>query len=130
MIETITRLVTAQCGTFAVAITYATSSSAGKRSNSRWAKTVPTSVPLEPRPRGTWRRSTATRASSPIRPGSTAFPSSPTENAEKTWSKRGCGGSSAWLIVSCQAIERRSTEKRFSPSANAIQAQLTRSNAW
>ena len=37
-----------------------------------------------PRPRGTWRRSTATRASSPIRLGRTAFASRPTENAEKT----------------------------------------------
>ena len=44
--------------------------------------------------------------------------------------KRGCGGSSAWSIVSFQASERRSTEMRLSPSANATQAQLTRSNAW
>ena len=130
MIETITRLVMAQCGTFAVMATYRISSSAAGRSKSRCAKTVPTSVPLEPLPRGRCRRSTATRASSPIRPGRTAFPSIPTENAEKTWVKRGSGGSSAWSIVSFQARERSSTEMRLRTSANPTHAQLTRSNAW
>ena len=125
-----TRLVAAQRGIFAVAITYATSRSAGKRSKSRWAKTVPTSAPLVPGPCGRRRRSTATRASSPIRPGSTAFASRPTENAEKTSLKRGRGGSSAWSIVKRHANERASTEIRLSPIARTTQAQLTRSNAW
>ena len=83
-----------------------------------------------PRPCGRRRRSTATRASSPIRPGSIAFASSPIEKAEKTQLKRGCGGSSAWSIVSRHASERSSTETRLSPIAKTIQAQLTRSNAW
>ena len=123
------RLVAAQCGIFAVVSTYATSSSAGKRSKSRCAKTVPTSRPLVPLPCGKRRRSTATRASSPIRPGRTAFASRPTAKAEKTQLKRGCGGSSAWSIVSRHASERSSTEPRLSPNAKAIQAQLTRSKA-
>ena len=49
---TITSPVTAQWGSFAVAATYATSSAIGKRSNSRCAKTVPSSVALVPLPCG------------------------------------------------------------------------------
>ena len=63
----------------------------------------PTSAAHVPRPCGRRRRSTATRASSPIRPGSTAFPSSPTEKAENVRLNGGSGGSSACTIVSCQA---------------------------
>ena len=85
----------------------ATSSEIGKRSNSRWANTVPSSVALVPRPCGRCRRSTATRASSPARAGSTAFPSSPTPKAEKTLANRGSGGGSAWWIVRCHAQRAR-----------------------
>jgi hypothetical protein len=42
-----------------------------------------------------WRVSTATRASSPTRPGNVAFASRPIEKAEKTCRKRGCGGGTA-----------------------------------
>lgn len=49
---TITIPVTAQCGSFAVVITYPTSRAIGKRSNRRWAKTVPSSVALVPAPCG------------------------------------------------------------------------------
>ena len=49
--------------------TQTTSSRAGKRSKSRCAKTVPSSVALVPGPCGRCRRRTATRASSPARAG-------------------------------------------------------------
>src|SRR2546421_11786986 len=61
----------------------------------RCAKTVPISVAHALRA-ATFRFRTATRASSPIRPGSTAFANSPTENAEKTSRKPGTGGGIAW----------------------------------
>ena len=82
-----TRLVTAQCGISAAESTQTTSSAAGMTSNARCANTVPTSVAQAPRSRGMCRVSTATRASSPTRPGIVAFASSPTENAEKTCMK-------------------------------------------
>jgi hypothetical protein len=71
------------------------SKSTGTRSNTRWANTVPTSVAQSPRLRGIFRVSTATRASSPILPGKTAFAKRPTENAENTSMTDGCGGSTA-----------------------------------
>ena len=77
---------------FAVSDDVETSSTTGTRSNTRCANTVPTSVAHAPLRRGILRVSTATRASSPIRPGSTAFANSPTENAEKTSADAGCGG--------------------------------------
>ena len=56
----------------AVVRTKSTSSTTGTRSNTRWAKTVPTSVGQRPRLRPSSRRlRTATRASSPTRPGTT-----------------------------------------------------------
>ena len=75
-------------------------------SNARCANTVPTSVAHAPRSPGMWRVSTATRASSPTRPGMVAFASSPTENAEKTWMNRGCGGGTASSITVAQANAR------------------------
>ena len=51
--------------------------------------------PQSPAAAGMRRVSTATRASSPIRPGSTAFAKRPTQNAENTSRKLGCGGGSA-----------------------------------
>src|SRR5438477_35064 len=54
---------------------------------------------------GSLRFSTATRASSPIRPGSTAFANRPTENPEKTSRKPGTGGGMAWWITVRHASE-------------------------
>ena len=61
-------------------------------SKTRCANTVPTRIAHAPFRSGIFRVSTATRASSPMRPGSTAFAKSPTENAEKTSITPGCGG--------------------------------------
>ena len=124
-----TRLVTAQCGIFAVSRTHTMRIATGKRSKRRWANTVPRSVALVPLPCGRWRRRTATRASSPARAGSTALPSRPTPYAEKTWPKRGCGGGSAWLIVSRQERERASVERRLRSTPTITQRQVTTSNA-
>ncbi len=78
------RLVTAQCGTFAVKSTQMTRVSAGKRSKIRCANTEPINLAVVPGRPGMRRRSTATRASSPTRPGSTTFPNRPTQNAANT----------------------------------------------
>ncbi len=64
-----------------------TSAAAGNTSNMRCANTEPIRVAVAPRRPGSRRRSTATRASSPTRPGRTAFANSPTENAENTSGK-------------------------------------------
>ena len=72
-------------------------------SKTRCAKTVPTSVAHASLRRSWWRVSTATRASSPIRPGSTAFAKRPTPKAEKTSRKDGVGGGIASLITRSQA---------------------------
>ena len=64
----------------------------GMMSKTRCANTVPTRIAHAPFRSGIFRVSTATRASSPMRPGSTAFAKSPTENAEKTSITPGCGG--------------------------------------
>ena len=123
--------VTAQCGIFAVARTYATSSAIGKRSNRRCAKTVPRSVALVPgRPFGRCRRKTATRASSPARAGSTAFPRRPTPNAENTCRKRGNGSGRACRIVRFHDMTRTSTETRLRKTPTTTQRQLTKSKAW
>ena len=106
-----TRLVTAQCGISAVASTQTTRNAAGTKSNTRCAKTVPTSVAQAPFSLGMWRVSTATRASSPTRPGIVAFASSPIENAEKTWRNRGCGGGTAWSIIVFHDSARASTTR-------------------
>ena len=114
---TMTRLVTAQCGIFAVA------DHVGDEEQHREEIEDPVGEDRADEQAGRAAalrqvaRSTATRASSPIRPGRTAFASRPTENAEKTVRKRGCGGSSAWSIVSRQASARNSTERRLRPSA-------------
>ena len=86
----------------------------------RWAKTVPTSVAQRPRRRLLSRRlSTATRASSPTRPGSTAFASIPTQKAEKTSGKLGNGGGIAERMTASQANVRATIESRLSPIAAA-----------
>jgi hypothetical protein len=99
--------VTAQCGSFRVAITYATRSAIGKRSNRRTEHRAE-SVALVPfraegggggRPRGR----------SPARAGSTALPRSPTPNAEKTC-RKGARGGIAWRMVRFQAHARAITE--------------------
>ena len=125
-----TRLVTAQCGIFAVRSTHVTRNATGKRSNSRCANTVPSSVALVPFPCGKLRRRTATRASSPARAGSTAFPSNPIPKAEKTWPNGGCGSGSAWSIVSRHESDRASTEIRLRRTPTTTQRQETKSKEW
>ncbi len=73
--------------------------------------------------------STATRASSPIRPGSTAFAKRPTPKAENTRRKGGCGGGNAWSITVFQASARATTESRFNTIAVITQCQVTSVNA-
>src|SRR6266571_5230089 len=73
--------------------------------------------------------STATRASSPIRPGSTAFANSPTEKAEKTSGKLGLGSGIAWLMTVRQATARTATDRRLSSTAAATQRHSTAVNA-
>ena len=108
-----------------------TSVNAGKRSNMRWAKTDPTSVAVVPVPLLTESRrlSVTTRASSPTRPGRTAFAKRPTENAEKTVGKDGCGGAIDCLIAVSHANARASTERRLRPIAAATHCQVTAVNA-
>ena len=84
---------------------------------------MPTSVGQAPRRSGSFRVSTPTRASSPIRPGSTAFANRPTEKAEKTSGKRGAGGSIACRITVDQAIARAMTDSRLSPIAATTHCQ-------
>src|SRR5439155_1358005 len=67
--STISRLVYAQWGTFAVKSAYVTRRSDGMRSKSRWANTVPISEAHAPCRPGSFRVRTPTRASYPIRPG-------------------------------------------------------------
>src|SRR6266511_4103272 len=115
------RLVTAHSGMCAVLTTYRIKPIAATRSKTRWAKTVPRSVGHVPSRSGSFRLRTATRASSPIRPGRTAFANSPIEKAENTSENRGCGSGIAWVITVRQAIARTRTESRFSPTAAATQ---------
>ena len=96
-------------------------------SKTRCAKTVPTSVAQRPFRGGVFRVSTATRASSPILPGRTAFARRPTQKAEKTSWKRGLGGGIAWLITICQAMLLATIERRLSATAAATHSHLT---AW
>ena len=103
------------------------SRSAGTMSKTRCAKTVPTSVAHVPFCAASCRVSTATRASSPILPGRTAFASRPTQKAEKTSGKRGRGSGIAWLITICHAKLRATIDRRFRPTATAIHSHLT---AW
>ena len=81
---------------------------------------MPTSVGQRPRRRLSSRRlRTATRASSPTRPGSTALASSPTQKAANTSGKLGNGGGIAEWITASQANERATIESRLSPTAAA-----------
>jgi hypothetical protein len=122
----ISRLVIAQRGIFAVASTNPVRASAGKRSKRRWAKTDPSKRPVYPFPRSMSLLSTATRASSPMRPGRIALASSPIENAEKTRRKAGCcPAGSAWLITVRQDQARITTESRLRARATAIQVHET-----
>ena len=123
------RLVTAQSGMCAVSITYTISAITATRSKTRCAKTVPSKRAQAP---GCFMRllSTATRASSPIRPGRIAFANRPTENAEKTSMKLGWGGSNACTITVRHASARMSTESRFRATAAATQRHSTAANAF
>jgi len=94
-------------------------------SKTRCANTVPTSVAHVPFRRGSFRVSTATRASSPMRPGRTAFANRPTENAEKTSGTLGCGGSIAEWMTVVQARARVTTERRFRAIATTTHCQRT-----
>ena len=101
----------------------------GTMSNTRCARTVPTSVAHRPLRRGTLRVSTATRASSPILPGRTAFANRPTENAEKTVVGFGCGGGIAELITVVHASARTTTEARLMAMATTTHSHTTAVNA-
>ncbi len=68
---------------------------------------------------------TATRASSPARPGTATFPSSPTQKAEKTTHQRGHGGGTACLMTTRQADDRTATEKRLIATASPTQNHET-----
>ena len=92
-------------------------------SKTRCANTVPTSVAHAPLRLGSFRVSTATRASSPIRPGRTAFANRPTEKAEKTSGRRGWGGSMAEWMTVLQARARATTERRFNVIATTTHSQ-------
>src|SRR5262249_51151514 len=98
-------------------------------SKTRCANTVPTSVAHAPLRPGIFRVRTATRASSPTRPGSRAFANRPTEKAEKTSGTRGRGGSIAEWITNVQARARAITESRFSRIATTTHSQRTALNA-
>src|SRR5215467_5360133 len=98
-------------------------------SKTRCANTVPTSVAHAPLRPGIFRVSTATRASSPTRPGSRAFANRPTEKAENTSGTRGRGGSIAEWITNVQARARAITERRFSAIATATHSHCTALNA-
>ena len=119
----------ADVGMFAVATTYSTSSTTGTTSKTRWANTVPTSVGHAPFRSGILRVSTATRASSPILPGSTAFAKSPTENAENTSGAAGCGGRNAERITIVHAAARARTDKRLRAIETATHCHSTDANA-
>ncbi len=118
-------VITAQCGSFAELRTQITSTVVGSRSNIRCAKTVPTSVAKIPLRPGIRRASTATRPSSPTRPGRVAFANSPTQNAEKTSRNPGRGAVTASRITVFQAAARTTTEQRFRKTARTIHGQLT-----
>ena len=72
---------------------------------------------------------TATRASSPTRPGSATLPRSPTQNAEKTTRHDGHGFGIAWRMITRQADERTTTDMRLMPTATATHVHETASNA-
>ena len=94
-------------------------------SKTRCANTVPTSVAHAPLRPGIFRVSTPTRASSPTRPGSSAFANRPTEKAEKTSGTRGRGGSIAEWMTVVQASARAITERRFSRIATTTHSHCT-----
>src|SRR5438270_12124099 len=98
-------------------------------SKTRCARTVPTNVAHSPCRRGTLRVSTATRASSPIRPGRTAFAKRPTENAEKTVVGFGCGAGMAELMTVVHASARATTEARLIAIATTTHSHTTEVDA-
>ncbi len=67
----------------------------------------------------------ATRASSPTRPGSAAFPRRPTQYAEKTVLRAGQGGGIECLMTTSQAKARTTTEKRLRRTATATHSHST-----
>ena len=98
-------------------------------SKRRCAKTVPTIVAHVPGRRRTCRVTTATRASSPTRPGRAAFPSRPMEKAEKTVRRLGQGRGIACLMTMFHASARTTTEKRLIRTAAATHSHSTARNA-
>ena len=123
------RLVTAQSGMCAVDddVDDQTRITA-TRSNTRCAKTVPSS-------RAQARLPAVDAGSAPRRararrlfPGASRSRRGPTENAEKTSMKLGCGGSKACTMTVRHASVRASTESRFSPTAAATQFHSTALN--
>ena len=92
---------------------------------------MPTRIALVPGgASGRCRRSVATRASSPSRPGTIAFASRPTPNDERTWTSFGwCSGGSACPTVRFHERARKSVETTFSANARMIQLQMTRLKA-
>ena len=72
---------------------------------------------------------TATRASSPMRPGRTAFANRPTPNAEKTARNGGSAAGIACSITLFQAPARAITDRRLSAIAATTHCQATNLNA-
>ena len=101
------RLVSAQLGILAVARTQTTSASDGRCRTRGAQRRSPRGSPTRPVDLEAAASSTATRASSPTRPGSTAFANRPTEKAEKTMPERRVRRGSAWLITVRHAMHGR-----------------------
>ena len=101
----------------------------GITSNTRCAKTVPSSVGVAPSAPGIFRVSTPTRANSPIRPGSTAFASSPMPKAENVRENLGVSFGSASRMTVCQANARVTAESRLKMTAATTQRSSTTRNA-
>ena len=119
----------AHLGIFASRSTHTTSSDRREQVEHAMREHEPTrraAVPLRP---GIRRRSTATRASSPTRPGNTALANRPTQNAEKTSGNDGCGGGIDSLTAVFQESDRAITESRLSAIATTTHSQLTTMNA-
>ena len=101
-----TRLVTAQCGIFAVKRTYATRNATGKRSNNRCANTVPSRSQSSPS-----RVANAAARPRPVRsrlrsPGARRFRASRSRMRRRPARTLGAGSGSAWSIVIRQESAR------------------------
>ena len=114
----------AQWGILAVRSVKPISISAGTKSKTRWAKTVPSSVAVAPSWPGMRRVSTATRANSPSRPGRTAFASSPIAKPENVRWNGGWLPGRASSMTTCHARARVTTDARLSRIASDDPAPL------